>query len=106
MPIHARRHPFARGLAAALAACAAALVGLALAQTPAPAPAAAAPAAEMPVPPPPAIVGAAWLLMDHATGRVLAGENIDVRREPASLTKVMTSYVVAAEMAAGKIKPD
>jgi serine-type D-Ala-D-Ala carboxypeptidase (penicillin-binding protein 5/6) len=106
MPIHARRHPFARGLAAALAACAAALVGLALAQTPAPAPAAAAPASEMPVPPPPAIVGAAWLLMDHATGRVLAGENIDVRREPASLTKVMTSYVVAAEMAAGKIKPD
>lgn len=106
MSIHARRHPFARGLAAALAACAAALVGLAVAQTPAPPPAAAAPAVEMPVPPPPTIVGEAWLLMDHATGQVLAGENVDARREPASLTKVMTSYVVAAEMAAGKIKPD
>jgi serine-type D-Ala-D-Ala carboxypeptidase (penicillin-binding protein 5/6) len=107
MPIHARRrHPFAQGLTAALAACAAALVGLAMAQAPAPPPPAATPAVEMPVPPPPEIVGEAWLLMDHATGQVLAGENIDVRREPASLTKVMTSYVVAAEMDAGKIKPD
>jgi serine-type D-Ala-D-Ala carboxypeptidase (penicillin-binding protein 5/6) len=106
MSIHPSRHPFARGLAAALAACAAALVGIAVAQTPASPPAAAAPAVEMPVPPPPAIVGEAWLLMDHATGQVLAGENVDARREPASLTKVMTSYVVAAEMAAGKIKPD
>jgi serine-type D-Ala-D-Ala carboxypeptidase (penicillin-binding protein 5/6) len=104
MSIHARRHPPARGIAAVLSACAAVLVGLAVAQTPAPP--AAAPAVEMPVPPPPAIVGEAWLLMDHATGQVLAGENIDARREPASLTKVMTSYVVAAEMAAGKIKPD
>src|SRR5690606_23338600 len=37
---------------------------------------------------------------------VLAGENVDERVEPASITKVMTSYVVAAEMAAGKISPD
>src|SRR3546814_3120623 len=29
-----------------------------------------------------------------------------MRREPASITKCMTSYVIAAEMAAGKIKPD
>lgn len=104
MPIPARRRPSARGMAFALSACAALLVGLAVAQ--APAPPAAAPGVAMPVPPPPAIVGEAWLLMDHATGQVLAGENIDARREPASLTKVMTSYVVAAEMAAGKIRPD
>jgi serine-type D-Ala-D-Ala carboxypeptidase (penicillin-binding protein 5/6) len=104
MPIPARRHLPARGFAFALAACATVFVGLAVAQAPAPAPA--APAVEMPVPPPPAIVGEAWLLMDHATGQVLAGEDIDARREPASLTKVMTSYVVAAEMDAGKIKPD
>jgi D-alanyl-D-alanine carboxypeptidase (penicillin-binding protein 5/6) len=44
--------------------------------------------------------------MDFATGQVLAGENYDVRHEPASITKVMTSYVVAAEMAAGKVHPD
>src|SRR5690606_6832098 len=34
------------------------------------------------------------------------GENIHARREPASITKVMTSYVIAAEMAAGKISED
>ena len=42
--------------------------------------------------------------MDFATGQVLAGENYDERVEPASITKVMTSYVIAAEMAAGKVK--
>ncbi|MEO5566127.1 MAG: D-alanyl-D-alanine carboxypeptidase family protein [Luteimonas sp.] len=61
----------------------------------------------LPIPPPPAPESAAaWVLMDYATGQVLAGENIDLRREPASITKVMTSYVIAAEMAAGKVKRD
>jgi serine-type D-Ala-D-Ala carboxypeptidase (penicillin-binding protein 5/6) len=46
----------------------------------------------------------AWLVMDDATGKVLAGENIDMRLEPASITKVMTSYVIAAELKAGRIK--
>jgi serine-type D-Ala-D-Ala carboxypeptidase (penicillin-binding protein 5/6) len=45
-------------------------------------------------------------VMDDATGKVLAGENIDMRLEPASITKVMTSYVIAAELQAGRIKPD
>jgi D-alanyl-D-alanine carboxypeptidase (penicillin-binding protein 5/6) len=64
-------------------------------------------AAAMPVPPPPVPTGAkAWLLMDFDTGQILAGENYDARMEPASITKVMTSYVVAAEMKSGKIKPD
>lgn len=73
--------------------------------TPAPAPAPAAQPAPTPVAPVP--TGAkAWVLMDFASGQVLAGEEIDTPMEPASITKVMTSYVVAAEMAAGKIKPD
>ena len=38
--------------------------------------------------------------------QVLAGENIDARMDPASITKVMTSYVVAAEVKNGKIKQD
>lgn len=59
----------------------------------------------LPVPPPPSVVGEAWVLMDFATGQVLAGENIDKRAEPASITKVMTSYVIAAEMKSGKVKP-
>jgi len=89
-----------------LAALATAVVGVAFAQTPAPAPAA-APAAlsdALPIPAAPAPkVSKAWIVMDYATGQVLAGENIHTRMEPASITKVMTSYVVAAEMAAGKV---
>ena len=76
-----------------LAALSAAIVTVAAAQTPtlSPTPDAPAPAA-MPVPPPPVPTGAkAWLLMDYDTGQILAGENIDLRLEPASITKVMTS---------------
>ena len=94
---------------ALLAAISAATLGLAFAQDPAPAPAAPAPAAlsdQLPVPDAPEVTGTAWLLMDYATGRVLAGDNVDMRVEPASITKVMTSYVIAAEMAAGKISAD
>lgn len=83
--------------------------GLAFAQAPAtPTPAADAPRAlsdALPVPPPPQVTGKAWILMDYASGNVLAGENIDMPVEPASITKVMTSYVIAAEMAGGKVKP-
>lgn len=46
----------------------------------------------------------AWLVMDDATGKILAGERIDERLEPASLTKVMTAYVIAAELQAGRIQ--
>ncbi len=85
--------------------------GLVLAQAPAPAPAAPARVAALsdalPIPDAPAPkVSKAWLVMDYATGQVLAGENIDTPVEPASITKVMTSYVIAAEMAAGKVKAD
>jgi serine-type D-Ala-D-Ala carboxypeptidase (penicillin-binding protein 5/6) len=84
------------------------LISAAMAQTaPTPdVPKAAAPAA-VPVPPAPVPSGAkSWLLMDFGTGQVLAGENIDEKREPASITKVMTSYVAAAEMHNGKVKAD
>ena len=91
-----------------LAALSAALVTVAAAQTPTPTPQPDAPtAAAMPVPPPPVPTGAkAWLLMDFDTGQILAGENIDARMEPASITKVMTTYVAAAEVKNGKIKHD
>ncbi len=93
-----------------LAAVAVAAFGIAVAQTPAPAPVpaqAAAPAAGAPVeiPPAPKPVGTAWVLMDYASGNILAGENYDTPLEPASITKVMTSYVIAAEMKNGKVKP-
>ena len=94
---------------ALIAAVSVATLGLAFAQDPAPAAPAAATQAlseQLPVPEAPEVTGTAWLLMDYATGRVLAGENVDERVEPASITKVMTSYVIAAEMKAGKISND
>jgi D-alanyl-D-alanine carboxypeptidase (penicillin-binding protein 5/6) len=84
-----------------------ATLGVAMAQSAAPAAAPAArPASDaLPVPPPPKITGTAWVLMDYASGNVLAGENYDQQLEPASITKVMTSYTIAAEIAGGKVKP-
>ena len=95
----------------AIAALATVSVGLAFAQTPAPQPvpqpSAPTPAtAAVAIPPPPKPAGTAWVLMDYTTGQILAGENYDERVEPASITKVMTSYVLAAEQKNGKIKPD
>lgn len=83
--------------------------GLVSAQTPGPVaapPAAAAPAAVAIPPAPKPSMSKSWVLMDYATGQVLAGENEHERVAPASITKVMTSYVVAAELKLGKIKRD
>jgi D-alanyl-D-alanine carboxypeptidase (penicillin-binding protein 5/6) len=86
--------------------------GIAAAQTPTPTPAVPRPAAptptaiNAPMPPPPTLDAKAWVLMDYATGQILASSNPDERVEPASITKIMTSYVVSAELAAGKVKPD
>ena len=49
--------------------------------------------------PVPTVGARAWLLMDYATGQVLASHEADTRLEPASLTKVMTTYLVADALA-------
>lgn len=78
---------------------------LVLAQTPLPTlPAPTKPAA--PMPPPPTLSARTWVLADYLTGRVLAEKGADERVAPASITKIMTSYVVSAEMKAGKFKAD
>ncbi len=59
-----------------------------------------------PVPPPPPIEAKSWVLMDYTSGQILAESNADLRVAPASITKVMTSYVVSAELAHGKIHLD
>ena len=46
------------------------------------------------IPDSPAIEAKAYVLMDHNSGKILAAENENERRAPASLTKIMTSYVV------------
>jgi len=84
------------------------VAGFAFAQSPVPTPApaprpAAAPAPAAATPAAPRPQAKAWILMDHTSGQVLAGENIDEALDPASITKVMTSYVVASEVAAGRI---
>jgi D-alanyl-D-alanine carboxypeptidase (penicillin-binding protein 5/6) len=45
-----------------------------------------------------------YILQDFHTGRVLAGQNPDLRVDPASLTKIMTTYVVLQTLAAGKLQ--
>jgi serine-type D-Ala-D-Ala carboxypeptidase (penicillin-binding protein 5/6) len=87
-------------------AAAALAVGAAFAQQtpPKPSPVPRPTVPEAPVPPPPDVDGKAWVLMDYATGQVLASKNPDERVEPASITKIMTDYVVSAELANGKIK--
>ncbi|STP78927.1 D-alanyl-D-alanine carboxypeptidase [Escherichia coli] len=45
-----------------------------------------------------------YILIDYNSGKVLAEQNADVRRDPASLTKMMTSYVIGQAMKAGKFK--
>lgn len=46
------------------------------------------------IPQPPAIDAKGYVLMDVATGNVIAQNNMDERLEPASLTKLMSTYVV------------
>ena len=61
-------------------------------------------AATLGVPPLPPIKARAYLLMDFNSGQILAESKADERMEPASLTKLMTSYVIYKEMEEGRIK--
>jgi D-alanyl-D-alanine carboxypeptidase (penicillin-binding protein 5/6) len=61
-------------------------------------------AAAAPTPAPPAVGGSSHLLVDHNSGFVLAENDADARLEPASLTKIMTAYVVFRELRHGGLK--
>ncbi|MDE7589025.1 D-alanyl-D-alanine carboxypeptidase DacA [Enterobacter bugandensis] len=52
----------------------------------------------------PQIDAESYILIDYNSGKVLAEQNADARRDPASLTKMMTSYVIGQAMKAGKFK--
>ena len=59
------------------------------------------------IPGAPQIDAESWILIDYNSGKVLAENNADSRRDPASLTKMMTSYVIGQAMKVGKFKePD
>ncbi|MBA2676117.1 D-alanyl-D-alanine carboxypeptidase family protein [Ramlibacter sp.] len=53
----------------------------------------------------PALAAKAWLLMDFDSGEVLASANPDEPLPLASLTKMMTSYMVEQALRSGKMKP-
>ena len=56
------------------------------------------------VPSPPQIAAKAYLLVDATSGAVLAEENADLPLPPASLTKMMTSYILAEEINQGRVQ--
>ncbi|MBH2913054.1 serine hydrolase [Serratia marcescens] len=57
-------------------------------------------------PAPPQVDAKAFILMDYNSGKVLTEGNADTRLDPASLTKIMSSYVIGQAIKAGKIKPE
>jgi len=59
--------------------------------------------AEIATPPAPTIAAAAYILQDYHTGKVLAENNADAKLAPASLTKIMTVYVVFRELGNGHL---
>jgi len=56
------------------------------------------------VPSPPQLSAKAYLLVDATSGAVLAEHNADMPLPPASLTKMMTSYVLATEIHEGRVQ--
>ncbi len=55
------------------------------------------------IPSPPQIAGSSYVLMDPKSGRIIMDENSHERLPPASLTKMMTAYIVERELDEGRI---
>jgi serine-type D-Ala-D-Ala carboxypeptidase (penicillin-binding protein 5/6) len=74
------------------------------AETPAPAPIPSA--APVAIPSAPQVDARAYIVVDYRTDKILAAKDAVARMEPASLTKLMTAYIVFQELASGKLKLD
>ncbi len=59
---------------------------------------------DLPTAPPPDLTASAWLLMDTQSRQVLVEHDADRRVEPASLTKLLTAYLVFTAIRQGEIK--
>ncbi|WP_420932969.1 serine hydrolase [Alteromonas sp. A081] len=57
-------------------------------------------------PPAPTVAAEGFLLTDFETGHVIAEKNADMQLAPASLTKIMTIYVIGKELQSGNISLD
>lgn len=55
------------------------------------------------IPPAPSVAAKGYVLIDYNTGKVIAEQNADIQLAPASLTKMMTSYVIGNEIELGNI---
>mgnify|MGYP001394403945 FL=1 len=58
------------------------------------------------IPAEPAINAKSWILVDASTGTVILENNADLRLPPASLAKMMTTYITSNEIKAGRMKPE
>jgi serine-type D-Ala-D-Ala carboxypeptidase (penicillin-binding protein 5/6) len=58
------------------------------------------------IPTAPNVEARAYIVVDYRTDKILAAKDAVARVEPASLTKLMTAYIVFQELAAGKLKLD
>lgn len=57
------------------------------------------------IPPPPDIAATSYLLIDATSKEVLVEHNANEQNPPASLTKIMTSYLAEQEIVAGRVSP-
>ena len=62
--------------------------------------------APTPIPTAPQVDARAYIVVDYRTDKILAAKDAVARMEPASLTKLMTAYIVFQQLAAGKLKLD
>ena len=62
--------------------------------------------AAVPIPAAPKVAAKNYILVDANSGRVLAEKEADIQVEPASITKLMTSYVIYNELDAGRLSMD
>lgn len=61
-------------------------------------------AQEVPIPKAPSVSAKSYMLLDHSTGAVIAEKNADEANDPASITKLMTAYIVYGALARGDIQ--
>lgn len=62
--------------------------------------------APLPLPSPPTFVAKSYIMMDFNSGAILAAKNADKRVEPASITKIMTTYVLYQALRDGQVSLD
>ena len=58
----------------------------------------------VPIPKAPLISAKSYILLDHATGTIISEKNADERNDPASITKLMTAYVVYKVLSEGTLQ--